>query len=122
MAEKDNQQRGEQLINERRRQPGQPAEIGAGAGVGKRGGVLPVAFQEQGLPGDRVQARIEGGQRRGRAKHVMAVMHHAMRVPVRLGKKGAVGGLLLMPSFMSLLGGAQRGKHRGAYQQDEKQH
>ena len=113
MADGDQQQRHEQLINQCCGQPLKAAEIGARPRIGEHGRVLPVAFQKYRLTGDRVDAGVDHRKRRRRTENVMPVMHHSVRMTVRLGQESLFRQRLLFGAFVMFLAHPERGCDAG---------
>ena len=95
-------------------------EIGARAGIGEHRGVLAVAFEEDRLARHRVHPRIEGGERGRGAEGVVAVVHHAVRVAIRLGKEGFLGALLARGAGLGLFTQPHSGERAGHHHQHGK--
>ncbi len=68
-----------------------------------------MAFQENRLAGDGIDARIDDGERRRRAEDIMPVMHHAVRMARGLGKEGLLRDLLLVQALVAFIGHAHCG-------------
>ena len=58
-----------------------------------------MSLQEDRLPCHRIKAGVKDGERRGRPEHIMTVVHHAMRVTIRLGAESLLGFRLMMGAF-----------------------
>lgn len=72
-----------------------------------------MTFQENGLPGDRVDPRVDDRERRRRAKNVVAIVYHTVRMSVRLSEEGFLGLFLLVMSCVSFVTDARGCQHAG---------
>lgn len=104
VADDDQQQWQQELIEIGRCQRGKPAHAGRRLGIGEHRRVLPVAFKEDRLPGHRINARIEHRKRWRQAESVMAVMYHPVRMAIRLRKERGLGAFLLGSALRLLVG------------------
>lgn len=68
-----------------------------------------MAFQKHAVAGKRIHARIERGQSRQRAIDEVTVMHHPMRMAVRLRFEGLLRGQLLARAELGDLALMMRG-------------
>ena len=76
-----------------------------------------MAFEEDRLSGHGVQTRIESGQGCRRAKHVVPVVHHAVRMAGGLRQEGCLGLVLVVRTLGRLTLHPQRGHRRRCKQQ-----